>query len=130
MKDQKITTFEEFFEEAERMQGRAASGHEPVVMNSPTRIQRKRIKGWRMPPNTVYVGRRSRWGNPYKIGDPHPEHGRSMSAQETVDLYVELMSGNWNKTAWLTPIQGKNLACWCPPGQPCHADVLLKWANS
>ncbi len=26
-------------------------------------------------------------------------------------------------------LAGKNLACWCKPGEPCHADVLLKLAN-
>jgi hypothetical protein len=34
-------------------------------MTAPIRIQRKRTKGWRMPPNTVYVGRPTRWGNPF-----------------------------------------------------------------
>jgi hypothetical protein len=34
----------------------------------PRRIQRRRAKGWRMPAGAVYVGRRSKWGNPY-----HPE---------------------------------------------------------
>lgn len=34
------------------------------------RIQRKRTKGWRMPENTVYIGRGSKWGNPYKVGTP------------------------------------------------------------
>jgi hypothetical protein len=29
----------------------------------------------------------------------------------------------------LTPLRGKNLACWCKPGAPCHADVLLRLAN-
>lgn len=36
---------------------------------SPVRVQRKRTKGWRMPEGAVYVGRGSRWGNPYRIGD-------------------------------------------------------------
>jgi hypothetical protein len=26
-------------------------------------------------------------------------------------------------------LRGKNLACWCKPDQPCHADVLLELAN-
>jgi hypothetical protein len=34
----------------------------------PIRIQRKRTKGFRMPPNTIYVGRPSRWANAWKIG--------------------------------------------------------------
>lgn len=31
----------------------------------PTRIQRRRAPGWQMPPNTVYVGRPTKWGNPF-----------------------------------------------------------------
>ena len=34
---------------------------------TPIRIQRKRTKGWRMPPNTVYVGRPMIWGNPFGV---------------------------------------------------------------
>lgn len=34
----------------------------------PVRIQRRRVKGWRMPRGAVYVGRPSKWGNPYRIG--------------------------------------------------------------
>ena len=35
-------------------------------MTSPTRIQLRRTKGWRMPENTVKVDRTTRWGNPFK----------------------------------------------------------------
>ena len=38
-------------------------------MSSPVRIQRKRTAGWRMPEGAVYVGRPSKWGNPFKVGD-------------------------------------------------------------
>ena len=38
------------------------------MTETPKRIQRRRTKGWRMPPNTVYVGRPSKWGNPFKVG--------------------------------------------------------------
>ena len=37
------------------------------VVGSAVRVQRKRLKGWRMPENTVYVGRGSRWGNPFRL---------------------------------------------------------------
>lgn len=30
----------------------------------------------------------------------------------------------------LEPLRGKHLACWCQPGRPCHADVLLRMANN
>lgn len=38
-------------------------------MSGPARIRRRREKGWRMPAGAVYVGRGSRWGNPFKLGD-------------------------------------------------------------
>ena len=40
-----------------------------AIQVTPIRIQRKRTKGWRMPPNTVYVGRPSKWGNPFNSGN-------------------------------------------------------------
>ena len=46
-----------------------------------------------------------------------------------VALFKQLMaSGFWTKR--LPELRGKNLACWCPLDQPCHADVLLELANS
>lgn len=84
------------------------------------RIQRKRSKGWTMPDNTKYVGRGSKWGNPYKVAD-------CQSITECLTLYKEhlrkqLQAGSLN----LSELQGKNLACWCPVGSPCHADILLQ----
>lgn len=35
----------------------------------PTRIRRRREKGWRMPEGAVYVGRGSKWGNPFQLND-------------------------------------------------------------
>jgi hypothetical protein len=89
----------------------------------PQRIQRKRTKGWRMPEGAVYVGRPSVWGNPYRHG------GRDLQ----VRMFRQMIEGN----IWSTPnrqtikdsLTGKDLACWCPLDQPCHADVLLEIAN-
>jgi hypothetical protein len=89
------------------------------------RIQRKRTKGWRMPPNTVYVGRPSHWGNPWRVG--------MWNGAATVTLEASL----FQYRAWATdlmandlldPLRGKDLACWCPLDQPCHADILLELA--
>lgn len=33
----------------------------------PQRSQRRRVKGWRMPEGAVYVGRGSKWGNPFRV---------------------------------------------------------------
>ena len=99
------------------------------MSKKPIRIQRKRTKGWRMPPNTVYVGRPNGWGNPFdwkQSSDAGPEAWRRAAA---VDLYRE--SKCWEKLhpARLEYLRGKNLACWCPLDQPCHADVLLEAIN-
>lgn len=37
--------------------------------------------------------------------------------------------GPLNREFYLGELRGKNLACWCPLDQPCHADVLLDLAN-
>lgn len=104
----------------------------------PIRIQRKRTKGWRMPPNTVYVGRGSEWGNPYIVG----VHGdaRECIAQYARDLFPYRHTGPTSTLMdlyiseahlhRLEKLRGKNLACWCPLDQPCHADLLLEEANA
>jgi len=44
-------------------------------VSTPVRIQRKRTKGWRMPAEAIYVGRPSRWGNPFRVGDRFVNQG-------------------------------------------------------
>ena len=99
-------------------------------MSDPKRIQRKRTKGWRSPSNTVYVGRPSKWGNPHACGvgssaSPH------RSRIHVVEQFREYATSRvkWD-LRWLDELRGKDLACWCPLNQPCHADVLLEIANS
>lgn len=111
----------------------------------PVRIQRKRTKGWKMPANTVYVGRPTKYGNPFKVGDFHPyalpenletEEGRAamrIDAQCACDLYrLSYATGCMLAGRIANPfpeLTGKNLACFCSLDQPCHADVLLELAN-
>ena len=91
----------------------------------PNRIQRKRTKGWRMPPNTVYVGRPTKWGNPY-IAETPEEYGEVVQAyQEFMEV---LIARGYNHD--FNELRGKDLACWCPLDRPCHADVLLRLANA
>jgi hypothetical protein len=84
------------------------------------RIQRKRSKGWKMPPNTVYVGRPSNWGNPFAIEECGTRE-KAIAKYETV-----LKQVLEDCPDFLDPLKGKDLACWCPLNKPCHADVLLK----
>ena len=90
-------------------------------IKNPIRIQRKRTKGWKMPPNTVYVGRPTKWGNPFIIG-------RDGNVETCVEKYRLLREMHKHLTNY-SELRGKNLACWCPLDKPCHADILLKLAN-
>jgi uncharacterized protein DUF4326 len=96
-------------------------------MTPPRRIQRKRAKGWKMPAGAVYVGRPTRYGNPYRVGV-------NMPAENCVRFYREWLEGkrhNANKPTAedIAALRGKDLACWCRLDQPCHSDVLLEIAN-
>ena len=89
----------------------------------PQRIQRKRTKGWRMPAGSVSVTRPSSFGNPYVIGI----HG---DAARCVQLFTERYGDDVGyQRAVQAQLAGKDLACYCALGSPCHADVLLGWAN-
>ena len=104
-------------------------------MNKPKRIQRRRTKGWRMPPGAVYVGRPSQWGNPFRVGTwvNLPITGREAVYNRA--RAVVLFRDWFNLATRLQEVarvelRGKDLVCWCPLDEPCHADVLLEWANS
>jgi len=107
---------------------------------SPQRIQRKRSKGWRMPEGAVYVGRPSYWGNPYgPLGFPAEAVTDGMVwsdqwrpwAVKRYRAWLELPgeTGFARKVEAVVELAGKDLACWCPLDEPCHADVLLEIAN-
>lgn len=110
--------------------------------DKPVRVQRKRTKGWKMPPNTVSVTRPGPWGNPFSVA-PSAKPGVRVggasgyiavpSAADAVDCFREMMTADGEtaeKLRSLLPnLRGKNLACFCPLDQPCHADVLLELAN-
>lgn len=109
----------------------------------PERIQRKRTKGWRMPEGAVYVGRPSRWGNPFEVGGYlrmeaylAGEVGAAERAGCRINWPADAVAAFswWVRVKNLTPairqdLAGRDLACWCPLDQPCHADVLLEVAN-
>ncbi len=123
------------------------------------RIQRRRDKGWRMPDAAVYVGRPTKFGNPWQTGKdgcttgpgtgpgiygPHAAgiyadwlwcNGAVDDAEgphiplSVVRSYMSLMERRNVIRAGLAELRGRDLACWCPLASPCHADVLLELAN-
>ena len=119
----------------------------------PVRIQRKRVKGWKMPENTISVTRPGKWGNCFKIGGRYKWGGLSNKGIDTLiivmeahvpdDKFTTLETAEeciewYEKYIYLRPgfidkvkkeLKGKNLACFCKEGHPCHAGILLKIAN-
>ena len=83
------------------------------------RIQRKRATGWRMPADAIYVGRPTKWGNPFSEGDNY-ELVRQFRENCLTPAFTQQI---------VEELRGKDLACWCSLDKPCHADVLLEIAN-
>lgn len=103
------------------------------MSDKPKRIQRKRTKGWKMPAGAIYVGRPTKWGNPFKVS-------LNCDRRRAVHLYRWWLDGATIEGADIYPkpptrddinreLRGHDLACWCKPGESCHADVLLRIAN-
>ena len=84
------------------------------------RIQRMRTKGWRMPTNTVYVGRPTKWGNPFKESETVKID--QVLRQYRSYILCKVARGELD-LSWLN---GKDLACWCRLDQGCHADILME----
>lgn len=115
-----------------------------LVQPAPKRIQRSRKRGWTMPKNAVYVGRPTRWGNPWCVcRKDECDRFHAYDVAQAVTFYgeaVELASMAAARGAShnghvptadeiCRELAGKDLVCWCPVGSPCHADVLLRIAN-
>lgn len=107
----------------------------------PERVQRRRTAGWRAPEDAVYVGRGSRWGNPWKVGStgwtvlpggwidrrPHDP----LTREQAVDSF---RNAHTHDVEYLRDIReqlaGRDLMCWCRLDQVCHADWLLEVATA
>jgi hypothetical protein len=71
----------------------------------------------------VFIGRPSKWGNPFRIT---PECSRKMA----IEKFREMVYNNEKFLEEIrTELRGKNLVCYCSP-KPCHGDVLLEVANN
>ena len=69
----------------------------------------------------VYIGRPSKWGNPFVIG-------KDGSRDEVIAKYEAWLISQPALIANLPELAGKTLGCWCAPFA-CHGDVLSRLAN-
>jgi len=115
------------------------------MVERPVRVQLSRKKGWRMPLNTVSVARPGKWGNPFNVGGYHRlgcgfGYLTALSAEYADASFTHVKTREQavamfrqyhalSKPVRFAELAGKNLACWCPLDQPCHADVLIELAN-
>lgn len=98
----------------------------------PKRIQRKRTKGWRLPHGATCVTRPGKWGNPFETAEEFREvltHITELRPVESVPCLYEEMIHMAKIADDIKELRGFDLACWCSLDKPCHADVLLEFAN-
>lgn len=104
----------------------------------PQRIQRKRTKGWKMPANALSVTRPGKYGNQYRIferkgmwivSDEDNNDWQFETKTAAASWAVEMFEHTLPDELDLSELRGKDLACFCPLDQPCHADILLRLAN-
>lgn len=95
-------------------------------MSGPVRLQLSRRKGFNLQALSlatnglpaVKVARPGPWGNPFTVADT----GRVPAILRFACEVAPRLD--------VTPLRGKNLACWCSASEECHADVLLELANA
>jgi hypothetical protein len=122
-------------------------------MIRPIRLQLSRARGFDLEALSraanglpaVTVARPTRWGNLWSVGRAECacdstetcEHNlfRCETAFDAVETYRAWLRSSLDHPVARTrlniaALHGKNLACWCGPDEPCHADVLLEFANA
>ena len=83
----------------------------------------KRVRTRKLPPNTKYVGRPTKWANPFKMG---PDGTRDdVMRKYRPYAAAKVLAGELDPDE----LRGIDLACGCAP-LPCHADFLLALANA
>lgn len=111
----------------------------------PVRLQLSRSKGFNLQKlsretnglEAMNVSRPSKWGNPWVVGKTVDDRITGTGVVHDVVFIITPEFAVSQYRLWMRPatdsvrlqLHGKNLACWCKPGEPCHADVLLEIAN-
>lgn len=97
-----------------RPSGLLVAAHVPL--GAPRAVHCKRER------HHVYIGRPSKWGNPFVVG-------RDGERGECIELYEAWLLENETLMAALPELRGLVLGCWCAP-RACHGDVLVRLANT
>lgn len=87
-------------------------------------LNKHKLPGKTIPPDAIYIGRGSKWGNPFVIG----EHG---TRDQVCNMYAEHMDNRIRQGTLtlqeLAELHGKDLVCFCAPAR-CHGHYLKRKA--
>ena len=70
----------------------------------------------------IYVGRPSKWGNPFSIG-------KDGTREQVIEKYRSYLLRNDKLMNCLGEVKGRILGCWCKP-KPCHGDIIAEIADN
>lgn len=109
--------------------GSSTSVH--AIVHRPRRHQRSRKKGSRLPDGVVCVTRPGKWGNPFDDANTFRVYLRlAIEGGINPDIrYNPVIERIMDIAKQIDDLRGKDLACWCALDKPCHADVLIEFAN-
>ena len=85
-----------------------------------------RVVHCRREPYDVYIGRPTKWGNPFYLTAPLRRNAAARAA--VIEKYEAWLKTQPELLVALGELRGKVLGCYCAP-LPCHGDVLLRIAN-
>lgn len=125
------------------------AGERGDAIRQPQRLQLSRRRGFDLQAASVAlnglpakrVSRPGPWGNPFTIEETAARYGL---APDAAQARAVALCGQWlrgtidpdlspgpppSRAAIRAALAGHNLACWCRPGTPCHADTLFDLAN-
>jgi hypothetical protein len=88
-----------------------------------------RVVNMKTEPFDIYVGRPSKWGNPYSHKPGTLAEFLVGSRKEAIEKFEDYLLNNKELMDSLHELKGKTLGCWCHP-KACHGDILAKWTNS
>lgn len=80
-------------------------------------------------PYDVYIGRPSKWGNPFSHRSGTRAEFQVATRKAAIEAYRDWVVGQPQLMKAIVELRGKVLGCWCKP-LACHGDVLAQLANS
>ena len=99
-------------------------GQSEALMNMPVDL----VVHCKKEPYDVYIGRPSKWGNPFSDRPGTSALFICESRAEAIIEYEYWLQDQPELLAALPELRGKILGCWCKP-KACHGDVLVRLAN-